>query len=64
MNPLPGKKTFIISMLYGVAAIIEIFGVFDFPFITDPWMQVQIAMTAILVRLGVLEAENAVKNGS
>ena len=50
---LPGQKTFIMSMLYGVAALVEMFNFMDFPFITDPATSLQVAITAVLIRIGI-----------
>lgn len=50
---LENKKTFIISMLYGAAALVEMFGVMDFPFIEEPGTHLQVALTAIMLRIGI-----------
>lgn len=47
------KKTFIISIIGGGLAVLELFGIFDFPFIEDPMTMIQVAITAITLRIGI-----------
>lgn len=62
INILPGKKTHILSLIYAIAAAIELAGYYDFPFITEPWENIQIGLSFIFARLGIKEMENAVKS--
>ena len=57
MNTLEGKKTFIISILYGLASILQMMGIMEFPFIENPGAHLQVAISAITLRLGIGKAK-------